>query len=214
MNRSRGPYVAARKGAMALLIRSVGTDTDRLPHTGMISGSQPGAPVPSAALSNPDADNLMILLSQQAPVRVRLDLDVGFEGSATSYNVVGSSMAVQTLNSVCCWARTLIHGTSAPVRLMTGQVLRSCWRQPGWPQICRCVRGTEHVSCYTPMKNRVCTAASPMQNCMKRICMNTSSGPNQILVPIAFIVSKRLSCRRPNPSSICWRRIEKPGYRT
>jgi Zn-dependent M28 family amino/carboxypeptidase len=29
------------------------------------------------------------LLSQQAPVRVRLDLDVGFEGSATSYNVVG-----------------------------------------------------------------------------------------------------------------------------
>jgi len=89
MNRSRGPYVAARKGAMALLIRSVGTDTDRLPHTGMISGSQPGAPVPSAALSNPDADNLMILLSHQAPVRVRLDLDVGFEGSATSYNVVG-----------------------------------------------------------------------------------------------------------------------------
>jgi Zn-dependent M28 family amino/carboxypeptidase len=89
VNRSRGPYVAERKGATALLIRSVGTDTDRLPHTGMMSGSESGDPVPSAALSNPDADNLMILLSHQAPVRVRLDLDVGFEGEATSYNIVG-----------------------------------------------------------------------------------------------------------------------------
>ncbi len=89
VNRSRGPYVAARKGAMALLIRSVGTDSDRLPHTGMMSGSEAGDPVPSAALSNPDADNLMIMLSHEAPVRVRLDLDVGFVGQATSYSVVG-----------------------------------------------------------------------------------------------------------------------------
>lgn len=89
VNRSRGPFVAASKGASALLIRSVGTDSDRLPHTGMISGSEPGAPVPSAAISNPDADNLMMVLSRGLPVRVRLDLDVGFDGEATSYNVVG-----------------------------------------------------------------------------------------------------------------------------
>lgn len=89
VNRSRGPFVAAQKGALALLIRSVGTDSDRLPHTGMMSGSEPGTPVPSAALSNPDADNLMIMLSHTGPVRVRLDLDCGFDGEATSYNVVG-----------------------------------------------------------------------------------------------------------------------------
>ena len=88
VNRSRGPFVAA-KGALALLIRSVGTDSDRLPHTGMMSGSEPGDPVPSAAVSNPDADNLMIMLGREYPVRIRLDLDVGFDGEATSYNVVG-----------------------------------------------------------------------------------------------------------------------------
>jgi len=89
VNRSRGPFVAAQKGALALLIRSVGTDSDRLPHTGMMSGSEPGDRVPSAALSNPDADNLMIMLGHPEPVRVRLDLDTGFDGEATSYNVVG-----------------------------------------------------------------------------------------------------------------------------
>jgi Zn-dependent M28 family amino/carboxypeptidase len=89
VNRSRGPYVAADKGASALLIRSVGTDSDRLPHTGMMSGSEPGNPVPAAAISNPDADNLMLMLTREAPVRVRLDLDVGFNGEATSYNVIG-----------------------------------------------------------------------------------------------------------------------------
>jgi len=87
--RSRGPYVAAKKGALALLIRSVGTDSDRMPHTGMMSGSEEGEPVPAAALSNPDADNLLLMLGHGEPVRVQLDLDVGFDGEATSYNVVG-----------------------------------------------------------------------------------------------------------------------------
>jgi len=89
VNRSKGPFVAAIKGASALLIRSVGTDNDRLPHTGMMSGSEAGQPVPSAALSNPDADNLMLILGREMPVIVRLSLDVGFDGEATSYNVVG-----------------------------------------------------------------------------------------------------------------------------
>jgi len=89
VNRSRGPYATAQKGALALLIRSVGTDSDRFPHTGMMSGTEPGNPVPAAALSNPDADNLMLMLVRGEPVRVRLDLDVGFDGEATSYNVVG-----------------------------------------------------------------------------------------------------------------------------
>lgn len=87
--RTRGPFVAASKGALALLIRSVGTDSNRLPHTGMMSGSEPGEPVPAAALSGPDADNLDIMLDSGRRVRVRLDLDTGFDGEATSYNVIG-----------------------------------------------------------------------------------------------------------------------------
>ena len=106
VNRSRGPFVAASKGALALLIRSVGTDNDRLPHTGQISGTEAGDSVPAAAVSNSDADNLMIMLASGEPVVVRMDLDVGFvvddfvedstekyvaeeSAEATSYNVIG-----------------------------------------------------------------------------------------------------------------------------
>lgn len=86
--RSRGPFVAARKGAIALLIRSVGTDEDA-PHTGMISSSEPGEPVPAAALSNPSADRLVATLRDQGSVAVQLDLDCGFDGRAVSQNVIG-----------------------------------------------------------------------------------------------------------------------------
>ena len=93
VNRRRGPFVAASKGALALLIRSVGTDNDRMPHTGMMSGSEPGERVPSAAVSNSDADNLMIMLAGEEPVVVRMDLDVGFavgdSAEAVSFNVIG-----------------------------------------------------------------------------------------------------------------------------
>jgi len=87
--RSRGPFVAASKGAVALLIRSVGTDDNRLPHTGNISGSEPGDPVPAAAISHPDADLLEAMLARGQPVTVELSLDCGIEGEATTYNVIG-----------------------------------------------------------------------------------------------------------------------------
>ncbi len=87
--RSRGPFVAARKGALALLIRSVGTDHDGVPHTGMISSSEPGDPLPSAALSHPSADLLAGLFGAGEPVSVELDLDCGFDGRAVSQNVIG-----------------------------------------------------------------------------------------------------------------------------
>jgi Zn-dependent M28 family amino/carboxypeptidase len=87
--RSRGPFVAARKGAIGLLIRSAGTDMDGVPHTGMISSSEPGDPVPSAALSHPAADRLEAAFDEGAPVTVELNLDCGWDGNAVSQNVIG-----------------------------------------------------------------------------------------------------------------------------
>lgn len=87
--RSLGPFVAARKGAAALVIRSVGTDDDRFPHTGNMSGSTPGDAVPSAAISNADADLLVALLERPAPVIFELSLDVGMDGMGESFNVIG-----------------------------------------------------------------------------------------------------------------------------
>jgi len=58
MSRVAGPSVAAKKGAVALIIRSVGTDHNRLGHTGMLDYQEGIARIPAAALSPPDADML------------------------------------------------------------------------------------------------------------------------------------------------------------
>lgn len=87
--RAHGPSVAARLGAKALLIRSVGTDHDRLAHTGMLDYANDAPKIPAAALSNPDADLLSHMLARGKPVRVRLDLACGEHGIAHSFNVIG-----------------------------------------------------------------------------------------------------------------------------
>ena len=86
--RGRGPSEAIRKGAVGFIMRSAGTDSHRVPHTGITRFDDGLTPVPSAALSVPDADQLARLLAR-GPARVRLDLDCGWDGTATSYNVIG-----------------------------------------------------------------------------------------------------------------------------
>ena len=87
--RSDGPSEAARRGAVALLLRSVGTDSHRLPHTGNTRRPDDIHSIPAAALSNPDADQLHRLLSREPALQLRLDIDVGFDGSTTTHNVIG-----------------------------------------------------------------------------------------------------------------------------
>ncbi|HET6603075.1 MAG TPA: M28 family peptidase [Xanthomonadaceae bacterium] len=87
--RSRGAVAAAKKGAVAVLIRSIGTGSDRFAHTGMMRYEDGTPKVPAAALSNPDADLLTQMLRRGEPVRLRLALDVGPDGEYTSHNVIG-----------------------------------------------------------------------------------------------------------------------------
>lgn len=86
--RSRGPSLASGKGAIGYLMRSVGTSPHRVANTGMTRFAEGVAPIPAAAMSLPDADQLGRLL-QRGPVQVRLALDVGFNGEYTSQNVIG-----------------------------------------------------------------------------------------------------------------------------
>ncbi|MET0814035.1 MAG: M28 family peptidase [Pseudoxanthomonas sp.] len=86
--RGKGPSAAIRKGAIGFLMRSAGTDNHRVAHTGITRFDAGLTPVPSASLTIPDADQLA-RLSALGPVRVRLDLDCGWNGEATSYNVIG-----------------------------------------------------------------------------------------------------------------------------
>jgi carboxypeptidase Q len=87
--RSRGPSAAIRAGAAAYVMRSAGTDMHRNPHTGNTRFDEGLQPIPAAALSLPDADQLGRLLALGKPIRIALEIDAGFEGEATSHNVIG-----------------------------------------------------------------------------------------------------------------------------
>lgn len=87
--RSRGPAAAAKLGAVAVLIRSVGTDSNRLPHTGTTMYEEDGAKIPAAALSIPDADLLEQQVLSGLPVRFRLRLSCRLLPEVESANVVG-----------------------------------------------------------------------------------------------------------------------------
>ncbi len=87
--RSSGPQIAHQKGASALLIRSVGTSDNRIAHTGIIQIDEQTPVVPSAALSNPDADLLDRLIGRDEPVTLRFSTTSRWDGEATSHNVIG-----------------------------------------------------------------------------------------------------------------------------
>lgn len=83
-----GPNIAAKKGAAAIVIRSVGTDYHRNPHTGNTNFEPGVSPIPAGALSIPDAENLERMITRGKPVRMKLTLTPQNIGMQTSGNVM------------------------------------------------------------------------------------------------------------------------------
>ena len=86
--RSRGAITAAEKGALAIVIRSIGTDHDRMAHTGMMRYKEGVTRIPAAAMSNPDADLITLMLKRDPNVVLDLFMSPQRLGYATSYNVI------------------------------------------------------------------------------------------------------------------------------
>ncbi len=84
-NRTQGPVEAAKRGAVAYLVRSLSTDDTRLPHTG---AAAPGG-IPAAALSTVDAELLDHMAARGKTVSVRLDMASSYNPAAEAWNVVG-----------------------------------------------------------------------------------------------------------------------------
>lgn len=86
-----GPSIAASKGAIATVIKSVGTDNSRNPHTGGTSFPERTTPIPAGALSLPDAANLerMFVRADGRPITIKLVLTPRLLGTTMSGNVVG-----------------------------------------------------------------------------------------------------------------------------
>ena len=87
--RVEGPYEAAQHGAIAFMLRSVGTDSHRIGHTGTTRYSNGHVPLPSFALSAPDADQIERLAALGQTVRVRLFSSASYVQDAHSQNVIG-----------------------------------------------------------------------------------------------------------------------------
>ena len=84
-NRTAGPTEAAKRGAVAYLVRSLSTDDTRLPHTG---GAGP-AGIPAAALSTVDAELLEHMAARGQPVTVKLNMTSTANPAAQAWNIVG-----------------------------------------------------------------------------------------------------------------------------
>lgn len=111
--RFTGPNVAAKKGAIAVVIRSIGTDSHRNPHTGVTNFETGVEPIPAGAISNPDADQLVrhwrrpqpVRMDELQPLRMKLLLTPKSLGQQESGNVIaevpGSDPAASPIVVAC-----------------------------------------------------------------------------------------------------------------
>ncbi|MBN8552866.1 MAG: M28 family peptidase [Caulobacterales bacterium] len=87
--RGLGPAAAMAKGAVAYVMRSVGSDYDRLPHTGTTRYVNGEPTIPSFALAAADADQLSRLVAMDdGPIRLHLR-STARTYETTSQNVIG-----------------------------------------------------------------------------------------------------------------------------
>ena len=91
-----GPSEAEKKGAIATIVRSLTTQINQVPHTGVTVFEKDQEPIPAFAISTLDAETLASL-SEEGPVTVFLESNCKTEPPTISYNVIGE-----------------IHGTTAP----------------------------------------------------------------------------------------------------
>lgn len=87
--RTLGAIEAAKVGAVAVLVRSVTTRFDKIPHAGLMLYDENVTKIPAAAISTVDAELLSKLIKQEKNVRVRLRLDCKSYPNIESANVIG-----------------------------------------------------------------------------------------------------------------------------
>jgi carboxypeptidase Q len=87
--RVSGASRAARMGAVASLVRSIGPEGLRTPHTGMLSYRPDTLKIPAAAIAAEDAQRLERLAGRGEHVRLRLFMEASMQPEADSANLVG-----------------------------------------------------------------------------------------------------------------------------
>ncbi len=86
--RTRGPSAAAEKGAVAVLVRSVGPSSLQSPHTGSTSYGE-GVKIPAAAVTIETAEQMHRWYKRNQTIKVRLRMQALRGADAPSANVIG-----------------------------------------------------------------------------------------------------------------------------
>lgn len=86
--RMAGPVEAARRGAVALAIRSIGTDRDAIAHTGATRYDLRVPRIPAFAVSVPDAEAIAALQAGGRTLRMQVALQARSDVDAVSHNVI------------------------------------------------------------------------------------------------------------------------------
>ena len=88
--RNKGHVTAAKRGAEAIIIRSVGTDNNRYAHTGSGYGYEEGVKrIPAAAISAPDAILIQNILKRKKPVIMKMNMTSEITGPKKGANIIG-----------------------------------------------------------------------------------------------------------------------------
>lgn len=137
--RSNGASAAARLGAVAALVRSVGAAAYRLPHTGLMHYAADAPKIPTAAVTDEDAE-LMAALAPQGKMRMHLVLTPQTLPDAPSHNVIadikGSEHPEQVvivsghLDSWDLGTGAIDDGAGVAVAMQTAQLVRRLGLHP------------------------------------------------------------------------------------
>lgn len=98
--RTEGPKAAMNAGAVAFVVRTLGTAEDRFPHAGSTSLREVAKPIPAAAIATSDADLLHRTLARIHAVKMKLVLGPERAKDATSANVVGEIVGTTNKDEV------------------------------------------------------------------------------------------------------------------
>ncbi|WP_213996712.1 M20/M25/M40 family metallo-hydrolase [Arsukibacterium sp.] len=86
--RAQGAVEAAKLGAKAIIIRSVGSSNNRFAHTGIMRYADDVPRIPAAAISVPDAQQLSKMLALHPETSLSLNMKNNLPGEVTSHNVI------------------------------------------------------------------------------------------------------------------------------
>ncbi|RYF88716.1 MAG: M28 family peptidase, partial [Caulobacteraceae bacterium] len=86
--RRAGPSEAAKRGAVAYLVRSISTSDLRSPHTGGTTYADDAPKIPAAAIGVPDAE-LLERLAAKGPVRIKLNMASSVDEKDVAWNISG-----------------------------------------------------------------------------------------------------------------------------